>query len=186
MMLMEVTFGEQTMVDIRATANKHQATRTKSACRPCAYKMRRCCKTVRYFQIQGFQLIRKHYRNKEMEEIDWNFDEVVAEAIPFLAGCYEYREYNMPDVHFVVWKTKVGRKVMKNMPKLQTLPPLSIVKRDLFMEVVTRPQSTRAWCSGVWVVERLIVKSMCSCNRTKQQSTGSTMHREAHQLQQFS
>ena len=91
MMLIEVTFGEHPMVNIRATANEHQAIRTKSACRPCPYKMRRCCKTDRYCQIQGFQLIRKHYRNKEMEEIDCNFDEVVAKAITFVAGCWTFR-----------------------------------------------------------------------------------------------
>lgn len=146
MMLMEGTSGERTMVDIGATAAKHQLIIPSLLA---AHALTGCDTVARLTGIGKLKVIKQLEKGTEIRllgELDCNTDEVVTEATTFIAGCYGKAGNSMSDVRYEVWKTKVGRKAMRKMPKLQTLPPTS----ESFRENVKRAHfQTCVWKSSL-------------------------------------
>ena len=132
--IMEGTSGEHVQVDIGTTAKRHHsiipylmAAHALTGCDTVA-RMNGIGKVTAINQLNKGAIITL------LGDIESNIDDVVLEATTFIAKCYGKEGENMSDVRFAVWKSKVGSKTVRKMPKLHSLLPTT----EAFTENVKR------------------------------------------------
>ncbi|KAH3727456.1 hypothetical protein DPMN_053391 [Dreissena polymorpha] len=132
---MKSTSADRTIVDIGATTQKNKAIISSLFA---AHALSGCDTVARLTGIGKIKVVKQLEKGLHLDHLDVkeaSFDLVLSEATTFIAACYgRYNKASMSDVRYDVWLSTIGKINIRNMPKLQALPPTT----GSFLENVKR------------------------------------------------
>lgn len=133
-LLMEGTSVQQTITDIKATCHPHANIITQLL--P-AHALSGCDTVVQASEIGKATVVQQlkwGHNLGSIGNLDADKQTVYDDATVVIAACYDKTGLNMSDIRYEVWRSRMGKKSAKQVPKLQSLPPTT----EPFQENVKR------------------------------------------------